>query len=153
MKSSPAAVHGEAGGVVEFGTGGRFAVAAVAPGSVAGNGADHARGEVDLADDVVAAVGDEEVVRGVHGDAHGVEELGAGGRLAVAAVAPGPVSGNRADRAGGEVDFADDVVVAVGDEEISRSVRGDAHGVVKFGCPWPVRRCRYSSRPHFRRPC
>ena len=109
--------------------------------------------EVDLADDVVAAVGDEEVARRVHGDARGVVELGAGGRSAVAAVARSAVSGDRGDHARGVVDLADDVVAAVGDEEVPRGVQGDAHGVVEFGRWWPRRRRRCSPRPRSPRRC
>ena len=119
---------------------------------VSGDRGDHARGMIDFADDVVAAVGDEEISRGIHRDARGVVEFGAGGRAAVAAVAPGPVSGDRGDHARGEIDLADDVVAAVGDEEVPRGVHRDAHGVVKFGGWWPLRRRRCSPRSRFRRP-
>ena len=85
--------------------------------------------EIDLADDVIARVGDEEVPRGVHRDTRGVVELGGGGRAAVAAVAAKvEVAGDRGDHARGEIDLADDVVAAVGDEEVPRRVHGEPVG-------------------------
>ena len=79
------------------------------------------------------AVGDEEVACGIHRDARGVAEFRKGGRPAVAAVAPGPVSGDRADQARGQIDLAHDVVGAVGDEEVARRVHRDADWVTQLG--------------------
>ncbi len=126
-------VYRDARGVVKFGAGGRSAVAAIAAGPISGDRADCARGEIHRADDVVAAVGDEEVPRGVRRNARRVVEPGARGRGAIAAVAAGPVSGDRADHARGEIHRADDVVAAVGDEEVSRTVYGNGLGKVQLG--------------------
>ena len=89
MKRSPAASTATPVGAVQVGGGGRAAVAAVAMRSIAGDGGDHAGGVIDLADPVVAVVGDEEVAGGVHRDAYRAGQVGGGGRAAVAAVARG----------------------------------------------------------------
>ena len=73
-------------------------------------------------------VGDEQVARGVHGDAVGVVQLGGGGGSVVAAVTVGPVAGDGDDVAGRLDDLADHVVVRVGDEQVARGVDGDAAG-------------------------
>ena len=88
------------------------------------------RGGIDLANDVVGAVGDEEVAVAVHRDTRGSVELGAGGRAPVATVAAaqGVVPRDRGNHARG-IDLADDVVAAVGDEEDTACVYRDAHRV------------------------
>ena len=94
-----------------------------------------------------------QVPGGVYRDARGVVKLGAGGRAAVAAVAAAvPVSGDRGDHARGEIHLADDVVAAVGDEEVPRGVHRNARRVVELGRWWPRRRRRCSRRSRFRRP-
>ena len=60
------------------------------------------RGEVHLADHVVAAVGDEEIPGGVHRDARGVIQFGGGGLTVIAAVACGAVAGDGGDHAAWE---------------------------------------------------
>ena len=75
MKRSPAASTATPVGAVQFGGGGRTAVAAVARDPIAGDGGDDAGGEIDLADPVVALVGDEEVPGGVHRHARGLAQV------------------------------------------------------------------------------
>ena len=81
-------VHGDPAGSVQLGAGGRAVVAAEALRPVARHGGDHP--VRDLADAVVASVGDVQVAGGIHGDARGIVQLGAGGRAVVAAEADLP---------------------------------------------------------------
>ena len=83
---------------------------------------------VDLADAVVAGVGDEQVSGGVHRDAIGPVQFGGGGLSAVAAIAQGSVAGDGGNDARGGVDLADAVVVGVGDEQVAAGVHRDAAG-------------------------
>src|SRR5207244_4239877 len=88
------------GGVIEFGAGGRPAVAAeaavpAAGGAAAGDGADEARGR-HLADALVVGIDDEDVAAGIDRHPGGVIEFGAGGRPAVAAEAAVPAAGGAA---------------------------------------------------------
>ena len=87
-------------GPSRLGGGRGAAVAAVAGGAVAGDGDDVARRLDDLADHVVAVVGDEQVARGVDGDADGGIQLGGGRGSVVAAVAGDAVAGDGDDVAG-----------------------------------------------------
>ena len=87
MKRSPAESTATPSGIGQFGGGGRAVVAAVARGAVAGDGGDHAGGEIHFADPVVSSVGDEEVAGGVHRDTCGIVQFGGGGRAVIAAVA------------------------------------------------------------------
>ena len=104
-------VDGDAVGVVQLGGGRGPVVAAVTGGAVAGDGDDVA-GRLDhLADHVVVRVGDEQVARGVDGDAGGVVQLGGGRGPVVAAVTGGAVAGDGDDVAGRLDDLADHVVV------------------------------------------
>ena len=82
------AVRSHARGTAQLGGGGLSRIAAVAGAEVviARNRIDDAAGEVDLADGVVASVGDEEVP-GIQRDALRVVQFGGGGLVAVAAVA------------------------------------------------------------------
>ena len=105
-----------AGWIIQFRGGGRAAVAAVARGAVAGDGGDHAGGEVDLADCVVAAVGDEEVSLRVEGDACGAWSSAAVAGPAIAAVAGGAVTGDGVDHARCGHDLADPIVRGIGDD-------------------------------------
>src|SRR5581483_7026578 len=127
-------VDGDAAGAVEVGRGGRAAIAGriarrdgrLGVGrrrggvGVAGDRGDRPAG-VDLADQVVAAVGDVEVPGLVEGHALGGVELGVDRPAAVTAVAlrlrvPGH-DGDR-HRVGVEVEHADHVVAAVGHVEL-----------------------------------
>ena len=99
----------------------------------AGDGGDDAGGGVDLADAVVAGVGEVEVAGGVEGEGGGEIELGGGGEGVVAGEAGDAGAGDGGDDAGGEVEFADAVVVGVGDVEIVRGVEGQALGGVECG--------------------
>ena len=87
----PAGVHARRHRAVQLGGGGRAAVAAVARGSVAGDGGDHAGSAIHLADAVVVSVGDEEVPGRVHRHALRGRQLGGGGLAAVPAVARSPL--------------------------------------------------------------
>ena len=68
------AVHRHAEGVVQLRTGGLGAVAAEAWGAIARHGGDGAAGG-DLADALVAVVGDIEVARAVHGSSGGLVDV------------------------------------------------------------------------------
>ena len=138
-------------GIVKLGGGGRAAVAAIAAASVAGDGGDDARAGVDLADAVVAGVGDEQVAAGVHRNADGIVQLGGGGRPAVAAIARSSVAGDGGDDARGGVDLADAVVVGVGDEQVAAGVHRHAARDRSARRRWPGRRRRYSPRFRCRR--
>ena len=89
----PVAVHGDAGGVAEFGGWRRVTVATVAVVPVARDRYDGAICEeavetgLNLADHIVAGVGDEKVAFRVEREARGVVQLGIGGRDDVAAIA------------------------------------------------------------------
>src|SRR5207253_1188676 len=76
------------------------------------------------ADAVVVGVGDEEVARGVHGDAGRGLELGGGRQAVVAEEAGSAGAGDRAD-VPARRDLADAVVVGVGNEKVTRGVDGD----------------------------
>ena len=82
---------------------------------------------------VVVHVGDEQVARGVDGDAVGVIQFGGGRGPVVAAVTGFAVAGDGDDVAGRLDDLADHVVVIVGDEQVARGVDGDAPGDVQLG--------------------
>ena len=129
----PGGVHRDTVGPVQFGGGGRTVIAAVAFGSIAGDGGDHAGGVIHLTDHVVARVGDEEVPRGVQRDISGPVQFGSSGRTVVAAVAPGPIAGNRGDEPRGSVHLTDPVVVVVGDEEVPGGVHRHAYRTVQLG--------------------
>ena len=88
MKRSPLASKATPHGDAQLAARGRSTVAAVAAAKVvvSCHRGDQARGEIDLANDVVAAVGDEEVAAASTATPPG-SLLGAGGRSAVAAVA------------------------------------------------------------------
>ncbi len=87
---------------------------------------------VDLADAMVAGVGDVEVFCWIEGEGRGEVELGGGGGGVVAGEAGGG-SRDGGDDAGGEVEFADAVVVGVGDVEVVCGVEGEALGGVECG--------------------
>ena len=96
---------------------------------VSRHGGDHS--VRDLADAVVTGVGDVQVAGGIHGDAVGIIQLGAGGRAAVAADSLDPVS-----RHGGDHpirDLADAAVTGVGDVQVAGGIHGDAGGIVQLG--------------------
>eukprot|EP00959_Pyramimonas_sp_CCMP1952_P354479 7425831-Pyramimonas_sp.AAC.1 len=80
-------VHCHADGELKTGVNGRAVVVPVARLSGARHGGDHAVGS-DLADAVVAGVGHYHVPLLVHGEAHGVEELGPEPDVVQIAVAP-----------------------------------------------------------------
>ena len=126
-------VDGDADGAIQLGGGRGPVVAAVTGGAVAGDGDDVA-GRLDhLADHVVATVGDEQVARGVDGEAAGAVQLGGGRGSVVAAVTGGAVAGDGDDVAGRLDHLADHVVVRVGDEQVARGVDGEADGAVQLG--------------------
>src|SRR5712692_11256462 len=89
---------------------------------------------------LVAAVGDEQVARGINRDTDGEVQQGAGGGRAV--VTEPKLSGRAGDgvdatrghgAAGQGRHFADDVVVAVGDEEVAETVDEDGPRLVQLG--------------------
>ena len=77
-------IHGDAARPVQLGGCGRTAIAAKTEGPVSGYGGDYSTR--DLADAVVALVGNVDVSGSVHGDPIGHVQLGAGGRAAIATV-------------------------------------------------------------------
>ena len=97
MNRSPLASTATPVGIVQFGVGGQSAVAAIAAGSVAGDGGNDVRARVDFANAVVVGVGDEQVSAGVHCYAAGIVQFGDSGQPAVAAIAFRTVAGDRAD--------------------------------------------------------
>ena len=104
---------------------------------------------VDFADDVVVAVGDEEVSRGVYGDVHGIVEFGAGGRPAVAAIAPAPFPATVVIRPVDASTSRTALLNAVGDEEISGGIHRHGRGIVELARWWPLRRRRCSRQVPF----
>ena len=98
----------------------------------AGNGSDDSCGGGDFADAVVAGVGEVEVAVGIERQGRGEVELGGGGERVVTGEA-GCGTGDGGNDAGVEVEFADSVVVAVGDVEIVYSVESEALRRVECG--------------------
>jgi hypothetical protein len=82
--------------------GGRATVAAIAAAAVSRDRGDNTGGGVDLADHVIAAIGDEDVSRGVDRDALGAAKVGRNGWPAVAGVTRTAVPDNRGDRIGAQ---------------------------------------------------
>ena len=110
--------------------------AAVADRAGSRDGGNDARCGIDLADTVVAAVGDIDVAVGVRRHAAGVAQPRGCRWAAVAAEAErsGSCDGRNDARCG--VDLADAVVAAVGDVNVAVRVRGYAPGLVQLrrGC-------------------
>src|SRR5262249_48291342 len=111
-------VGGEGGRLVCHRRGARAVVAAVARGPSAGDGDNDSVG-LDLADAVVALVGEVDVAAAIDGHAPRRVDLGRGGGAVVAAVARGPGAGDGDDVAGGLDDLADAVVVRVRDGQVA----------------------------------
>ena len=114
-------IHGDRGRTVQLGAGGRTAVAGVAWRAVARHGGDHP--VRDLADALVMGVGDVEVAGGVHGDALGIGQLGAGGRASIAAEAGRPVSRHQGQDARCAVQSQDAVLIR--EEHVARPIGRD----------------------------
>ena len=93
----------------------------------------------DLADAVVAGVGDEQIARSIHGDTLRIVEVGGGSRAAVSAetavVAPVNSVATPATVVMITVrgDLADAGVAAVGDEQVAGSVHRDTLRIVELG--------------------
>ena len=117
-------VYGDAGRGLELGGSRQAAVATEAGPTGAGDGRDDPGVGRHPADAVVVGVGDEEVARGVHGDAGRGLELGGGRQAVVAEEAGSAGAGDRAD-VPARRDLADAVVVGVGNEKVTRGVDGD----------------------------
>ena len=123
-------IHGDASGRVQLGAGGQSVVAAESFRPVSRHRGD--RSIENHADALVRGVGDVQVAGGIHGDALGILQLGAGGRAVVAAVARRPVSRHGGDESIG--DLADAVVPRVGDvDDAAGGIHGDAGGRVQLG--------------------
>ena len=101
--------------------------------AVACDGCDDASGGIDSTDAVVAGVGEVEVACGVEGESGGKVELSGGCESVVAGEARSTGSCNRGDDARGEVEFADAVIVGVGEVEVAGGVEGEALGGVECG--------------------
>src|SRR5262249_31046423 len=83
--------------------------------------------------DVIVGIGDEDVAAAVHGHAVRRIQLGRGGEPPVTAVAGRAVPGKREDVSGCLDDFADDMVVDIGNEDVAAAVHGHAIGGVQLG--------------------
>src|SRR5262249_40969413 len=103
-----AAVEHHAIGEGDLGRRARPTVPGEAGDAGAGDGDDVARRLDDLADAVVALVGEEDVAAAVHGHAVGVVQRGRGRRSSVAAEALGAVAADR-DDVGGRLDDGEGV--------------------------------------------
>src|SRR5262249_4968092 len=123
----PIGIDGHAFGVIQLGRRGRSAVAAVAGRAGAGDGEDVAGRLHDLADAIIAGVGDVDVAAAVHGHAVRAIQHGGRGGAAVATAAGRAGAGDGEDGAGGLHDFANAVRGGVGDEEIAAGI--DRHAL------------------------
>ena len=72
--------------------------------------------------------------RCIYCDGLGVVERCAGGRAVVATEPGRPVARDCSDEAGGMVNFADAIVAAVGDEDVTCSIHGDSIGIIERRC-------------------
>jgi len=124
-----AGIHGDASGRVELGAGGGGSIAAVALFAIARNRMDGSGR--DIANALIACVGDVNVAAGVDGHGGGIVEHGAGGGGSIAAIACGPVACNCVDDA--VADFANAVVVRIRDVNVAVGIDGDAGGRVEHG--------------------
>ena len=115
-----------------MGVGGGRTVAGVSDRSASGDRGYDTRG-IDFSHNVVSAVGNEEVSRGIDGDAGGIIEFGARGRAAVTAIAGGRVARHGRDDVRRRVHLADNVVAAVGDEKVPCGVDREAGRIIQFG--------------------
>ena len=113
--------------------GGRAAVAAVAVSGVSRERCDDA-GRRHLSDDTIIGIGDVKVTGRVGRHSHRAIQLGDDGlpTIAVEARAKGLITRHGGDDARRGVDFPDDVVVGVGDEDVAGSVDEDALRIVQL---------------------
>ena len=88
----------------------------------------HGHRRRELADHVVAAVGDEQVARGIDGDAGGAVQLGGGRGAVVAGVTGGAVTGDGDDVAGRRDDLADSLLPVSAMNTSPSGVDSDAEG-------------------------
>src|SRR5207244_12169641 len=110
----------------------RAAVAAEARAAIGGRGRNDSRRRVD-APDAVVSIGDEDVARGVEGDAVGVLELRGRRRPAVAAEARTAIARHGRNGSRRRVDAPDAVVLLISDEQVSCRAEGNAGGEARFG--------------------
>ena len=116
-----AGVDGHARRREQMSAGGRAAVAGIPDDSIARHGGyDSSRGH--FADARVAGVGDEKIAGGIERDAGDRAQHSAGGRSAIARIAPAGDAGNGGDDSG-SVHFSDAEVGTVGDPEHAARVR------------------------------
>ena len=125
------AIDGEPGWGVDGGGSGRTVIAGEELQAIAGDGGDAAGGCGQLADAVIAGVGDVEIPGGVEGERGGIPELSGSGRTVVTGVSGAADAGDGGDDAGGGVDLADAVVVGVGDVEVSGRIDGERGGRIQ----------------------
>ena len=124
-----------------------------------GNGHPYERGDIagrgrDFADDGVVIVRDEDISRGVHGDAIGLIELGAHGRISVAGVSTSQAEFPRygGDLAVGSRDLPDQAVNGIRDEDVPSSIHGHAEELIELGArgqpahPRSIRSCPCSPK-------
>ena len=113
----PGGVHRDAPRADQLGGGGWKAVAAVVRDSGAGDSGDDAGGEIHLADPVASLFCDEKVASRVHCERSGVVQFGGGGRTVITRIpAASRSASDGGNDAGGEIHFADPVVI--GDKEV-----------------------------------
>src|SRR5581483_11973860 len=122
-------IDGEADGSVQLRVGGGAAVARVSDAAAAGDCRDGAAG--DFAHAGGQRVGDVDVAGAIDGETFRGIQLGAGGRAVIAAEARRAVAGEIGDGPVGG-DFADDVVIGVGDVEVACRIHGDGLRAVQL---------------------
>src|SRR5207249_2789616 len=111
-----------------------------AKGAISGVGGDDLGLSIDPADAVVVGIGDEQVSGRVQGKADGKGKRRLGGRTklrggrgtVVTGKAAAAVASGCGDDFGLSVDPADTVVAAIGDEQVSGRVQGEAFGIGKL---------------------
>jgi len=117
--------------LIQLGARGLAIVAAVARGSVACNRRDDAA--CDLANSVVAEIGDIQIVRRVHGDAPRPVQLGTGGWAVITAEALGSISSHDSQAPRRSVKSQDDVLIVIPDEDVARFIDRARGGAIKAG--------------------
>ena len=99
--------------------------------SVACDGGDFSGGCDHFPDRIIIGIGDEEIARRIDRDALGRVQRRCGCRAAIARVSRRAGAGRSADRAGGQVHFADHVVVRIRDVDVARTIDGYATRLIQ----------------------
>ena len=127
-----AAARVDCGWPVEFGTGCRGAITGKSGGAGAGDSGNDASG-ADLADAMVAGIGDVHRSDAVDEDPGGRVEFGTGCRGAITGKSGGAGAGVGGNRVVSGIYAADAVVAGIGDIYRTASIAGDAHRQVEIG--------------------